>query len=506
MVAPEHVAGPTVRIVAPLHYVHSLNSLQERFPQVQFVPEDEQIFAKGVRQAQSSMAELTRLAQPNNEGRANPGNPDEPTVGDAIEQFERKFIRERMLIDPDPVEGIEGKRLSDTANSWIKCLERIREHNAEQLKWQLSRLTFDGCDAVLAVWRQRPPKKDGSGPMAIKTCREHAKLLTRFFRWLSKSDKFDWKKPDDFDELNVSIHKSNRDRAALVTSPSRQVETFTVQELKTLNEFANPFERFVLLCGLNLGFKRMECATLRVGEVNLREMHPFSKYIDFEFSGGDSFVRRSRTKSEVFGEWLLWPLTVQAMEWMLRRRRHQKVIIKGEGAGRQISVTPESLLFLNDNGHSYTKPTKNGNSNNQITNMWSRLSRRVRDHDPSFPPLPHEALRDTAGNWIREEFGGEIAEVFLSHGSPVGENSLIECYTNRPFGTVFKALRWLEQKLQPVFAATPDDPFPENRKKGGGGLNPRQKKNIHELSEAGASVAEIAAKVGVSKATVYRHK
>ena len=74
-------------------------------------------------------------------------------------------------------------------------LGRFVVHNAEQLSWSISRLTFRGCDAMLGVWRQRPPKKDGSGTMQIKTCEEHAKLLKRFFRWLSKSDEFDWTKP-----------------------------------------------------------------------------------------------------------------------------------------------------------------------------------------------------------------------------------------------------------------------------------------------------------------------
>ena len=45
-------------------------------------------------------------------------------------------------------------------------------------------------------------------------------------------------------------------------------------------------------------------------------LHEYAKYINFEFSKEDSFVRRLRTKTEVYGEWILWPLTVQAMEWV----------------------------------------------------------------------------------------------------------------------------------------------------------------------------------------------
>ena len=163
-----------------------------------------------------------------------------------------------MLVLPDHEEGIEGRRLSDTGQSYLKQIGQIRVHNAEQLAWPLSRLTFQGCDAMLEVWRQRPPKKDESGLMAIKTCREHAKLLKRFFRWLSKSDDFDWTKPHDFDELPLEIHRTNLDKSAPITVGARKVKTYTVEELVVLNQYAIPIERFFLLCGLNLGFKRME--------------------------------------------------------------------------------------------------------------------------------------------------------------------------------------------------------------------------------------------------------
>ena len=178
---------------------------------------------------------------------------------------------------------------------------------------------------MLEVWRQRPPKKDESGPMAIKTCREHAKLLKRFFRWLSKSDDFDWTKPHDFDELSLDIHPHEPGQVGPNHGRGAKVKTYTVEELAVLNQYAIPVERFLLLCGLNLGFKRMECATLRVGEIHLRTLHDYAKYINFEFSEEDSFVRRLRTKTEVYGEWILWPLTVQ-----------------GDGVGAEPTTAPDA--------------------------------------------------------------------------------------------------------------------------------------------------------------------
>ncbi len=493
----------------PRLYAKELAQLQSLYPEVTIVPDDPPLADIG-RKELTAGAEATLAFERQFllEGdHPSPASPGEPSVAKALDAYEA-HVKAKMLVLPDDEEGLEGRRLSDTGQSYLKQIGQIRAHNVEQLAWPLSRLTFQGCDAMLEVWRQRPPKKDESGPMAIKTCREHAKLVKRFFRWLSKSDDFDWTKPHDFDELPLEIHRTNLDKSAPITVGARKVKTYTVEELVVLNQYAIPIERFLLLCGLNLGFKRMECATLRVGEIHLRTLHDYAKYINFGFSTGDSFVRRLRTKTEVYGEWILWPLTVKALEWVLNRRRHQTHITKGDGMGREIPFSPTSLVLLNDYGHSFTKPTESGNPNHQITAAWTRLLTRIRKDKgmADFPWLPHESLRDTASDWIREEFGGEIADVFLAHGSPLGANSLVECYTNKPFGRLFKALQWLETKLKPMFDSTPPSPFPEERKKRIGGLSVRQKAVIRDLSRQKISVQTIAAKAGCSVMSVYRYR
>ena len=490
----------------PRLYANELARLQEAYPEVTIVPDDTELAERG-RQQLTSAAEASIAFERHFLVEGNRPNTGGATVAQALDAYEA-YVKATMLVAPDLEEGLEGRRLSDSGQSYLKQIGQVRVHNAEQLPWSISRLTFQGCDAMLEVWRQRPPKKDGSGMMQIKTCEEHAKLLKRFFRWLSKSDDFDWTKPNDFDELSLAIHRTNLDKSARITVGARKVKTYTVEELKVLNQYAIPVERFLLLCGLNLGFKRMECATLRVGEIHLHTIHDNAKYIDFVFSEEDSFVRRLRTKTEVYGEWILWSLTVQALQWVLNRRRNQTHITKGDGTGREIPISPTSLVLLNDSGHSFTKPTESGNPNHQITAAWTRLLKRIRkDKDnENFPWLPHESLRDTASDWIREEFSGEIAELFLAHGSPLGAKSLVECYTNKPFGKLFKALRWLEAKLKPMFDATPPNPFPEERKKRIGGLSVRQKTIIRELSRKNVSVHEIAAKAGCSVMSVYRNR
>ena len=404
----------------PDQYARDVNQMVALFPNITFVPEDAKWYDEGAKLEKLCIDnQITKIRLHAAKFYRLPPNDSllvtttQATVAQALDSFE-KHIKSTMLVNPDLEEGLDGKRLSDTAIQYCKNLDRIRVQNASQLDWPLSRLTFQGCDAMLQVWRDRPLKEDGISQMAVKTCNEHGKRLMAFFRWLSKADEFEWKKPTDFDLLKLNIRRTNAEKSASIRKMQMQVQPFTEDEVRILNEYALPFERFLLLCGLNLGFKRMECATLRVDEVRFREMHECAKYIDFEFSSGDSFVRRLRTKTGVFSEWILWPLTVQAMEWAISHRKKQTHILGGDGRGRAIPCGPDALMLLNDKGHSFTKQTKNGNSNQQITNTWTHLLDRVQVDHKDFPRLPHENLRDTSANWIRAEFGGEIADVFLA--------------------------------------------------------------------------------------------
>ena len=75
--------------------------------------------------------------------------------------------------------------------------------------------------------------------------------------------------------------------------------------------------------------------------------------------------------------------------------------------------------------------------------------------------------------------------------------------TNRPFARVLRALQSVEGFLEPMFTEVPE-PFPEERKKGGGNLSVGQIEKIHKMDDEGKAVAEIAAAIGTTKQTVYR--
>jgi hypothetical protein len=87
------------------------------------------------------------------------------------------------------------------------------------------------------------------------------------------------------------------------------------------------------------------------------------------------------------------------------------------------------------------------------------------------------------------------------HGKPVKKDDLLDLYTNRPFGEVFKALRQFEQELKPVFDAAPSDAW-ETPMQQYTSLNVREQ--MLTLYRQGVKPLEIASLVGKSPMTVYR--
>jgi hypothetical protein len=129
----------------------------------------------------------------------------------------------------------------------------------------------------------------------------------------------------------------------------------------------------------------------------------------------------------------------------------------------RITTAPTiSSLLVNGDGQRYDTPTRGNHANAQIPNCWSRLSRQIRKEQPAFRRLSYNKLRKTAGNLIRSHAGGEVAAVFLCHGTPVKTDELLERYTNRPFAKVFGAIEWMGETLQPLWVGVPE-PFGDKR-------------------------------------------
>ena len=490
-VARELAAG-RVQVLVPRHqslhpegYLQRISSLGKMFPMVHFVPEDEEAYEDGQAFWKAAIEHRQKdLPLP----LANVG----PQSPDRFHEALDKYIEHIRKTDLERTS--EELRLTAFGNLKAEQAERIKSRQADR---SLSALDFHGCQDLLDYWRNRPPTQPRHGkpsrPMAKKTCENHVAELIRFFKWLHKSKDFAWRKPEDFDDLATKIKDTTDERTGI---GHLNVKVFTNEELALLNKYATPLERVLLLLGLNCGFKGAEQGTLRFDHLFLDRPHPFAPMLKevagFECGPEDRFILYSRNKSGVYGEFLLWPQTVAGLKWAVARQKRICARLKIEA--------PQ--LLLNDKGIPFFRRTGSNKNQSQIfMNKWAGLIRRIRKDHPDFPGYSFSSLRDTASDRIRHIAGGEVAAVFLCHGEPVKKDNLLDLYTNRPFGEVFRALRRLEQDLKPVFEAAPSDPW-ETPMQQYTSLGTRER--ILDLHRQGMKVPEIAKLVKKGVATIYR--
>jgi site-specific recombinase XerD len=474
---------------SPEEYASYVHQLQRKFPMISFVAEDEGTYLLGA---------LTIR------GTADNANLAMKTLG--------KFQRESFDQDDLPALGAVpgGGMLHDAMRSyieWIKrdyfrpSLGRITGNARTKIRQMetlldrhpnvpVSSLTAEAIEGMFRYWRQRPFKKGTKRPIRTKSAENYISELKRFFRWLHRSKDYSWRMPEDFADIKTKVDPAPEETQQKLV----QVDVFTLEELVTLNKYATPLERVFLLLALNCGFGVAEIASLLIGEVHLFQGHDkrFREVLNYESTNADSFIKRVRRKNGIYGEFLLFPQTVEAVQWVLERRRKQR------------QHDRDSPLLLNARGEPYDKPTKSENRNQQIPSRFADLLRRSRlgENNDSFPRFSFGKLRKTAGDLVRRFKGGEVASLFLCHGQAVKTDDLLEVYTNRPFGEVFRAIRTVQDYLQPMFEAAGANPFVAQPQ---AYTNVRKRDRIWEMHLAGAPVREIADQVNLDRSTVYRH-
>lgn len=441
-------------------YFHQVTRLIERLPGIPLRPADEAAYRQAAEKDAKSMTEFVtsyertsdlfrgRLRQSLAKRVGNfPSTPE--ATGPRLHQALREHIAwlKAEYSDAEGVITLSGKVKTKQVETLLDRHDDI----------PLATLDHDTLDAMLRYWRKRPNRKGSERQVAVKTAEHQIAALKFFVRWLSRSGKYDWKKPESFDEIRTRVNGPSKSVRPQVTPD----DIFTLEELILLNRFATPLERCLLLLGINCGFARAEIASLTVGEVSLRTAHHprHQEILQFESTDRDSFIKRYRRKTNVYGEYILFPQTVAAIEWALARRRQHP------------GYCPEARLLVGGNGEPYDKPTSGANPNMQIPNRFSALIRRVQKtkEGQSFPRRPFKILRKTAGDLVRRHSDGEVTAVFHSRGQVVRIDDLADAYTTRPFGKVFRALRVVEQYLAPMFEAAGAEPFGGVRDEAGDG-------------------------------------
>lgn len=375
--------------------------------------------------------------------------------------------------------------VSPWGSTQIRQVKNLKSHHSDIL---LSQLDANAVNELVGYWRRRPSKLGSSQPMSAKSASNYLGTLMRFFNWLHTMDDFGWKKPVVFRDIDRRIRRLPIDHAK---RSIEQVDTFSLDELRLLMRYGLPLDRLLLLLALNCGFGRAEIGSLLVGEVHLRKGHSPREIeiLAFQTSSDDSFIKRIRRKSGVYGEHILFPLTVTGLEWAMERRRQFS------------ECDPMLKLIVNEKGIALDQQTKGSNTSQAIPNQFARLIQRIQDDGHEIRKLSFGKLRKTASDLIKRHSSGEIAGVFDCHGEPVKSDSLSDVYTNRPFGKVFLAIRAVQDYLSPVFAEAGNNPF---------GPQPRiytkrsAVERIRTLHGQGHTADSIAKEVGVSVSTVYR--
>jgi hypothetical protein len=129
----------------------------------------------------------------------------------------------------------------------------------------------------------------------------------------------------------------------------------------------------------------------------------------------------------VYCEWLLWPETVEAVNWAIDRA----------------SEANSDLLFVTDDGHPMWKD-KSANPSSRFTHLWQSLLRSVEGY--GIPRLPLMAIRKGMAKKIRSEHGDDIARVFLGH---VQQSHMFN--VSPQFRRLHEALRIIRSSLAMVF-------------------------------------------------------
>ncbi|MDB5387298.1 MAG: Resolvase helix-turn-helix domain protein [Planctomycetaceae bacterium] len=512
------VVPPNSEKEAAPAYADRLQGIQNRFAFLRFAPSDTELYAQGIGDKAVDRRDIVLTGEP---------------FGDywSRKSFAERFYppplkpqneAESVVLKDDPIaqmlaytplthpkdDGATLHQAFDAYQAWIKehytddskgtlseyahtKLGQIDTLKAHHDDVKLNRVDYDYIEKMYRYWAHRPLKRspNSSGNrISHSSIRHYLGELHRFFKWLHRSKNFTWRKPEDLDDIDRTIPPNTES----VKRRIRKVDTFQLEELRLLNRYATPIERLYLMLGLNCGFGTKEIATLTIGEIFLHQALPTDEQevFGFESTNADSFVSLVRNKTTIVGKYLLFKQTAQLLEWGLAWRL------------KLPNPAADQPAILNSKGTRLDRRSGNGNPSRQIPNTFIRLQDRILADNNQITRLPFKYLRKTAGDLIRRFSDGEIAGVFLLHGSPVKTDKLSDVYTNRPFGKVYEAIRRVEEYLQPVFEEAGDSPILEQPQ---AYTSRKTIDRIADLKRSGKSIREIAEETGKSRMTIYRH-
>ena len=330
-IAAEIIAG-NITIVLPRKrkdgaesYAAFFNRVQRHFPFIVFVPEAADIYSEGqernLREIESRIEQIEIMAVKAGKLPAQRHRlvGVSGTLHEALDAYSNHI-------------NATGDRLP---NGPLKPYQRLRIARVSRFKVtypdiRLSILGYDACVEMMSHWRKRPITQKGK-TSSRHHARHHMHELYRFFAWLDATEKFDWQEPRGLRSISRRIPKLQSERNVSVVTK----HTYSVDQLAIINRHSTQLDRLKLYIGLNCAMGAAEMGRIVISDIALNERHPSADKLHFESTDSDSFLRFSRPKTGVFGEWLLWQPVASFLQWGIERsRRVGSAILLVSEAGR----------------------------------------------------------------------------------------------------------------------------------------------------------------------------
>ena len=389
-------------------------------------------------------------------------------------------------------------------SEWAKAKGRQIQFVANNtLDLDLAQLGAPSINSILQNLAKRPYTQKGK-PCSIRHAQNCMKEFRKFLEWLDECNKFNWHWPERFELKPPKVIRDVSGEPE-TTNPIllRKARTYTVDELKTIFEYAEPLQRLYLLFSLNFGFGNAELVSLCCDEIFLDQQHPNEDLFEFGSDESQSWIARERTKTGVLNTWKIWPETYAAIQWWQSCRLEIVNKLESQKLSQPIEMLSRNRFLITQKG----KPVAVKNRRTgTIPNSWKSLNTRITDHEPNFKVLSFGKLRKTGATIIRKLANAEIASIYLAHGKPFGDDKDLEAYADRPYGQLFEALDRMHEHLKPLWDAV-DAPFSRPRRLGGkSNLAPKTKAAINELLKGGMSAKDVANRLDLSTSTIYRNK
>lgn len=292
---------------------------------------------------------------------------------------------------------------------------RVENFKKAHLDCPLHGFDLSQIETIAAHWRNRPTLPNGKRSSAAYA-KSHQGEFFRFVTWLDNTPKFKWEAPKGIKTISRKVPVfQNEKKFSAVTK-----DTYNPEQLATIGKTSTDWERLALYLGLNCAMGAAELGRLVINDFYIHKVHPYPSQLGIKTTESDSWLRYFRPKTSVFGEWRLWPETVEMVEWAI---------------DRSMKIGSE-LVFCRETG----KPLYDDDSAKPdagFANMWDLCRKRSKIEKM----LPFGSLRDTLPNYLRQTYDGgtELGTLCLSHGTP-GIDQLIDCYANKPWGRLHTAV------------------------------------------------------------------